>query len=165
MICRNTLKNFLNLFGDSNMRSLALALMTALMLSACWSPGYRANMMADGNTWDVAASDYSLCGGSWHSTDDCFKNLMPLIERRSVETCGQKPVRIYNCGHRRPNEAREVGCSVQCKEAPIVQIQEPVSPAQQTRAPNSEILKKAKVCQKKGGVWINDRCQIDINGE
>lgn len=26
----------------------------------------------------------------------------------------------------------------------------------------SNVMKKAKKCQKKGGVWINDRCEIDL---
>ena len=147
------------------MKRLTLCFTMSLFLTSCWSPGYRANMMADGNTWDIAASDYSLCGGTWHSTDDCIKNLIPIIERRAIETCGQKPLRIYNCGHRRPNEAREVACSVQCKEAPKFQIQEPISPSNPPKSPSAETIKRAKVCQKKGGVWINDTCQIDVNGE
>lgn len=40
-------------------------------------------------------------------------------------------------------------------EEQVIKKQEATSPSQ-----SAEILKKAASCQKKGGVWINDRCEI-----
>lgn len=35
----------------------------------------------------------------------------------------------------------------------------------QKEKPSQDTFKKAKKCQSKGGVWVNDSCQLDIEGE
>jgi hypothetical protein len=127
------------------------------------------HMMADGNTWSLKINDLSECNG-FSSNNTCVSGIMPLIERRATELCGKAPQRIFACGKSTDGGIVGVRCSVQCDDAATVRVKESKGSISPDNKPaleklDQEVIKKAKRCQDKGGMWINDSCQIDIDTE
>jgi hypothetical protein len=132
----------------------------AFALSGCWTTAYQTQMMPDGITWDIAHQNYDKCGGAWHSKDECIENLKPDVEAKAVEICGEVPFRFYNCGYRASGNSRKVSCLVQCKQMQDIKT---VAPDEsKPKIVPKVLMEKAKKCQQRGGVWVNDSCQIPI---
>jgi hypothetical protein len=141
-----------------------LILTTIWLLGGCATSFYE-NMMADGNTWRVKVSDLGECNG-YSSVDKCISGLQPLVTKRGTELCGKKPERVFACSkNSAEGELVGVACSVQCNDATTVRLKSPLEPATTGDVPlktDQEVVKKAKRCQEKGGVWLNNICQIDL---
>ena len=140
------------------LKTLAVLFLSAL-LSAC---GTRVahNMLADGNTWDVRAANPAMCSG-YTSVETCIQNLRPVIEAQARNVCGKEPTRISNCqfAYNAVGGVHGLQCYAKCEERTTIEVQAP-STRSSTRGVDPEIAAKAKRCQEKGGVWINDICQL-----
>lgn len=135
------------------------------LLLGCITPGYIEEMQPDGNSWKVTyiggVSD--KCYGGFTSDDAaCANSLKPFVIKRATELCGGQPERIYACG--RPGSQNAVKCVVECKKSSqeIKEAQIPANEVKNSLGPDKSAIEKAKKCQAKGGVWVNDVCQIDV---
>mgnify|MGYP003331940847 CR=1 FL=1 len=136
----------------------------SLFILGCWPNQFIQEPIGEsGNMFRVGAAEYDLCGGNWHTVEDCINNLRPEIDRRAKEACGKKPLRTFGCGHTSRDGSRKgrfVTCTIQCDQHVKRQIiEENKKPTKIDR----DIVKKAKKCQKNGGVWINDICQLILD--
>lgn len=115
----------------------------------------RDQMLADGNTWDIAIGGAGQCGAIWwHSTDTCIKNLSPFVQTRATELCGATPTSIAGCRLVWIGGYRFLDCKAKCKSAPQREVI--------VKGADSESLVKAGKCQKMGGIWLNGTCQIQV---
>ena len=133
------------------------------MLWGCVSVGYQNEMLPDGNSWKIS---YGTTFGGFENClnypgDDasCIPDALPHIERRGAELCSAKPYRIYGCS--RHLRYAIVECLVQCNANPRHEVVPATTEVKKGVTEN--IKKNAKKCQSKGGVWINDSCQIDLD--
>lgn len=137
---------------------------TLSSLMGCITPGYRDEMQPDGNTWKIAygttAGMFPGCRGGFSSDESCVEAALPHVLKRAEHVCSAKPYRIYACG-RRVGSVNEVECIVQCKENPRQELIVPATTSSPQKV-SEETVKKAKKCQSKGGVWVNDTCQINV---
>ncbi len=146
-------------------------IMSMILAPRCASPGFKEQMMADGNTWNIiyggAMASFSGCNGSFSSDETCIDSSIPHILQRAKELCSDFPTRVFACG--RIGSTNQVSCNIQCKKNPKqeVVISEDKVPARlpEMQDKDAGAIKKAKRCQLKGGIWINDLCQIDIGDE
>ena len=126
-------------------------LLLAAMAVAVASCGTKANSRAiDGQqgVYEVSVRNYGDCGGIWHGKSMCIENLRPQITSLAADVCGKKPNAVRDCSEREVSEGREVFCTVECNEPPKV---------------SSSVIRKARLCQERGGIWIDDRCEIDLS--
>ena len=111
--------------------------------------------------YKVWASDLGECHG-FSGVETCSEGLKPLIQSRaSRELCNGNIGPLYGCGKDSLNGFVAFACMVECIKEPEKVItnsneDEPAKP------PTKAILEKAKKCQGKGGVWVNDSCQVEI---
>jgi hypothetical protein len=122
---------------------------------------YSDNMMADGNTWNISVSDIPSCNG-YMSSDSCVNALMPKIKQRGEQICSKPPYRIFACGKTTQSGLVAVACNIQCKEVAQIQLKGS-EPQQSEEIVDKNILAKAKKCQERGGVWVNNSCQISLD--
>ncbi len=129
----------------------------------CVSAGYQNEMQPDGNSWKISYGTkfggFEGCNGFPSDNDPCFAAAMPYIEGRGAELCSAKPYRIYGCVRKGTNAIIE--CIVQCNANPRHEVVPATT--EMKKGVTENIKKNAKKCQSKGGVWINDSCQIDLD--
>jgi hypothetical protein len=151
---------------------IPIALIWVSLFGCAFSPTFRDELMSDGNTWRIQLQDFSGGCGGYTSSDDCMKALVPKITRMGQERCNRDPYRVFGCGVIDPSNIwgkKAVSCNVQCKESPKQDIEVVRDHESSTKSvvPSSSgdenLLKKAKICQKKGGVWVNNMCVLDID--
>ena len=124
--------------------------------------GVRDRMLSDGNTWAIWVKDIGECNG-YSSADTCINNLESQVAARGSRICGKDPHRVYGCVK---TSNPGVECKVQCEPNVRREIVEPVQPEPRKNVGASkDVLKKAKKCQKKGGVWVNNSCQIILDDD
>jgi hypothetical protein len=131
----------------------------SVILSACATRAAQ-SMLPDGNTWDMRAANPSKCA-AYNSVDTCIMNLRPVIEAQARNVCGKEPARISNCqfAQNAVGGLHGLQCYVKCDERTTIEVQAPAAQTS-TRGIDPEVVAKAKRCQSKGGVWINDVCQL-----
>ena len=140
-----------------------LVLIAMVVLGGC-ATTVSENMMPDGNTWRVKVNALDKCSG-FSSVESCVDAIRPLIANRGSELCGRRPDRVFGCVKSTAGEIVGVICNVQCNEATTVQIKGKSDTAVASAPPkkiDSDVFQKAKRCQEKGGVWLNDGCQINV---
>jgi hypothetical protein len=156
------------MFGVKKMR---LGIFIILLLStSCASPGYRQDLLADGNTWKIGygidhpglAYTWPGCSGFHGSAEECIPAAKPHIRQQGKVVCGKDPHRIYSCGVKQSSHFVE--CLVECNPRPQIEVSGESAPAspQKDTLERSTII-KAKKCQERGGVWVNDSCHILID--
>ncbi len=120
--------------------------------------------VGDGNTWQVNASNVSADCNGYSSAASCIGVLQPKVELHATEICGKKPYRIFLCEKlgNAVNGLAGIGCKVQCNEGTQVQIVGDKSQAD-TSPPTADVVSKARKCQAKGGVWLNNSCQVTVD--
>ena len=97
--------------------------------------------------YEVSVQSFEECGGLWHGSESCIANLKPQVRGVASSLCGKSPESIHSCGERDSDKGRQVFCVVECSKRPNV---------------DESVLKRAERCQKQGGIWINNRCELDI---
>lgn len=146
-------------------RSTVSLILVACLACASCATTVSEHMLADGNTWSVKVNAIGKCNG-YSSNETCISGIKPLVETRATELCGKSPQRVFACGKSGDDGMVGVRCNVQCDEAKTVKVRGPAEglDAVQTvpKKLNQDVVKKAKRCQEKGGVWVNDSCQIDV---
>jgi len=135
-------------------------LLLIILLATVSCTGYREKMLYDGNTWSVWVKDIGECNG-YSSAKTCVAGLIGEVKWRGTHLCGKTPHRIFGCGKTSGDPG--IKCKVQCNSTVRRELVEPIQPVQQQLT--SSIIKKAKRCQKKGGVWISNACHIDVGEE
>jgi hypothetical protein len=161
------------IFQSTNMnlgliKSVSAHLMIVLFLLnsiACVSTTVNEEMLPDGNTWKIAVSPGGFPAPCKMTTsvEECIQVAKPTIEQRAREICNGTPNRIFSCLKTVLGGFYAVTCSIKCKEANEVKVlkdeEPPVTPPSQK---DETVFKKAKKCQAKGGIWVNDKCQIEV---
>jgi hypothetical protein len=139
-------------------KKVLFSVLCVLFLESC-ATTYRDRMMDDGNTWKIAVSDLNSCNG-FSSTDSCVRALKPMIDARATQACSAPPFRIFECGKTTLNARVALACRVHCKDPTQIQIK--IKETEQNTVVDKDLLTKAKKCQDKGGVWVNNSCQISL---
>lgn len=119
----------------------------AILVASC---GTKANShLIDGKygLYEVSVQNYGNCGGIWHGKNMCIENLRPQITGLGADICGKTPHAIRDCSERDVEKGREVFCMIECNKPPKV---------------SNSIIRKARLCQERGGIWIENRCEIDL---
>ena len=135
-----------------------------VFLAGCMTPRYSTQMLADGNTWKIRygqAAPWESCLGWLDDPKECTADGERHIRKIAASVCGEIPYRVFSCGE--VNVGNYVECDVQCKKTPEFRTvdSEKLSPSTATATP--EVIERAKKCQIKGGVWVNDTCQIPLD--
>lgn len=154
------------------MDAYIIAVISMVLLSGCYTPHLHKQMQPDGKTWDVTYGrlDADVKGCAWStSVENCVIALKPGLEKHGVELCNGQPKRIFSCTKR---ERGAIGCLVECPEDLVnsksgerkkdISDSNEASAAPKQEKVSKSVIEKAKKCQAKGGVWVNDSCQIDI---
>ena len=134
----------------------------AILVSGCAS-GTSQQLLPDGNTWDVRVVNLSKCTGHT-SVDACVNSLEPVVSSQGERLCGKHPNRIFNCGKYQDASGGwiGVGCYVQCNEHSTIDIGNSSPLKVDTVSPpvDADVIRQAKYCQQKGGVWVNNGCMF-----
>lgn len=106
----------------------------------------------------------SGASGIWGGTLGLEKAVAEA-KNKAADISGANAIMITNS---RMNPTSVVNASVfNCSERKTQKIElvnpSPESQPSQQEADREETFRKAKACQDKGGVWIDDQCVIDIN--
>jgi hypothetical protein len=160
-----------------------LPILLTLVLAGCAThlseAGRRIRVASDKNSGGLAQclrlgpvkgeADSFLSGGEYgviYATHDARNkaaripgaDTLEIIDNESRRLGGEITGVAYNCAARpQTPAARAVSVSVLREEAPG-KTAEPAA-----AAPGSGIFEKARKCQNKGGVWVNDACIIQID--
>ena len=128
--------------------SCCLLIIGSLVIVSCASRADSKLIDKESGTYEVSVQSYQDCGGIWHGKNMCIENLRPQIYSLGSDICGKKPYAIGDCAEREGPDGREVYCVVQCNQPTKV---------------NKSVLQKARLCQEKGGIWIDNRCELDLS--
>jgi len=125
-----------------------LGLSLALALSGCARSKVQTQLIdRKYQVYEVAMQSFEECGGLWQGSETCVANLRPQIRGVAGSLCGKPPARIHSCATREAAEGRQVYCVVECNQRPDV---------------DDNVLQRAERCQRQGGVWVNDRCELNL---
>ena len=128
--------------------SLCFLAIIALLVVSCGTKANSRLIDSKYGLYEVSVQNYGDCGGIWHGKNMCIENLRPQITSLGADICGKQPNAIRDCAERDGASGREVYCMVECNAPP--------------RVANS-VIRKARLCQERGGVWIDNRCELDLS--
>lgn len=149
---------------------LLTIILIVICLNNCHGTLWNEKLLPDGITWrvTVAPEDWPFgCGITKYTAvkDECLGHAKSLINRKAFVLCGKKPERIFACSGTILYPSVGVTCNVRCKknvERKIIQTSSKETPAPPPLT-RKEKIERAKKCQKKGGVYIEGKCEIEID--
>jgi hypothetical protein len=151
---------------NSRMKSNAKVIMPAFLLltAGCITPQYSTQMLADGNTWKIRygqTAPWESCVGWIDDPQECIADGERHIRQIAESVCGETPYRVFSCGEL--STGNYVECDVQCKKMPELRTFDSTKSPPRVRPAAGDVLEHAKKCQLKGGIWVNDTCQISLD--